>query len=97
MIGITQSNISATILTDREYLTQLIFHISLFRNNEICSIKDTNSTYLAATPIYATMLGFLHPLEIIGKKDEDLPHKLAKFAYNLNSRVNYTYVTINQY
>jgi hypothetical protein len=68
-------------LSDDEYLNKFISYTQLFRTRDICSIKDTTSTYLAITPTYAKMLGFNLAKDIIGKKDEDLPRKIAKFAY----------------
>jgi len=67
-------------LSDNEYLEELILHIYRFRNDEICGVKDTNSTNLAITSYFSKMLGFKDPYALIGVTDDEIPCKVCEVA-----------------
>ena len=67
-------------LSDDDYLSQLITYTHLYRKNDICSIKDTNSTYLAVTSAFTDLMCFNGITSIIGKSDKNMPSTISKFA-----------------
>ena len=71
------------LLSDADYLNQLITYTHLYRKNDICSIKNTNSTYLAVTPAFTKLMCLNETNAIIGKSDKSMPGTIAKFAPTL--------------
>lgn len=67
-------------LSDEEYLEQKILSIYRFKSDTVCGIKDHDSVYIASSNASAKLLGFCEVKKIVGKKDEDIPCKLARDA-----------------
>jgi hypothetical protein len=79
--GIKLAEIGQIPLTDDEYLEESIINVYRLKSDEICSIKDTKSTYMAITPVFARMLGFASIDKVIGTigdvgKGQGLPSQI---------------------
>jgi hypothetical protein len=73
-------------LSDNAYLDKWISDVYQFKSHEVCNIKNTNSTYVMATPIFAKMLvGYDNISRVIGRfgigdDESGLPPKTATLS-----------------
>jgi len=67
-------------LSDNEYLEKLIVCNYRFSGHEMWQMKDTNSICMAISPAFANLLGFKKAEEMVGRKDYEVPCKVAEVA-----------------